>query len=83
VSDIPVGDGEKLFDVMHVVATRGSELDEVRERINEFLVKRGVDIVVQVEGSGESGCWCGSSTMGKSPLAQWRFCTIVRIAVYI
>jgi zinc transporter 5/7 len=70
VSDGPVGDGEKLFGVMHVVATRGSELDEVRERINEFLVRRGVDVVVQVEAIGESGCWCGGGSVGKSPLAQ-------------
>lgn len=70
VSDGPVGDGEKLFGVMHVVATRGSELDEVRERVGEFLVRRGVDVVVQVEGIGESGCWCGGGSVGKSPLAQ-------------
>jgi len=70
VSDVPTGEGEKVLGVMHVVATRGSELDEVRERINEFLMLRGVDVVVQVEKDGETGCWCGGGAAGKPPLVN-------------
>jgi len=70
VSDGPTGEGEKVLGVMHVVATRGSELDEVRERVNEFLLRRGVDAVVQVEKDGGTGCWCGGGSVGKSPLAN-------------
>lgn len=61
VDDGVGSEGEKVLGVMHVVATRGSELDEVRERIREFLVGRGVDVVVQVEKDGETGCWCGGA----------------------
>ena len=60
---------ESVRGVMHVVVTRGSELDEVRERVNDFLMKRGVDVVVQVEMTGETGCWCGGGGVGKSPLS--------------
>jgi zinc transporter 5/7 len=70
VSDGSTGEGEKVLGVMHIVATRGSELDEVRERVNEFLLRRGVDVVVQVEKDGETGCWCGGGAVGKSPLAN-------------
>jgi zinc transporter 5/7 len=70
VSEGSTGEGERVLGVMHVVATRGSELDEVRERINEFLVRRGVDVVVQVEKDRETGCWCGGGAIGKSPLVH-------------
>lgn len=42
VNDAGGGDGEgTVRGVIHIVATRGSELEEVRERVNDFLMNRG------------------------------------------
>lgn len=53
------GEGEKVLGVMHVQATRGSELEDVKERVRVLLLERGMNVVIQVEGIGETGCWCG------------------------
>lgn len=45
--------------VMHVVAGRGVEADDVRERAARFLKGRGLNVLVQVEKDGEGRCWCG------------------------
>jgi zinc transporter 5/7 len=58
-------ESEQVLGVMHVVATRGSDLDDVRERTRDFLSSKGMDVVVQVEAEGED-CWCGGSSI-KSP----------------
>lgn len=58
---------EFVLGVMHVSATRGSELDDVRERTRAFLLGSGLDVVVQVEREGEGRCWCGGDVPGKSP----------------
>lgn len=60
------GESEQVLGVMHVVATRGSDLDDVRERTRDFLLARSIDVVVQVESSGDTGCWCGGSS-NRSP----------------
>ncbi|KAH6673484.1 cation efflux family-domain-containing protein [Halenospora varia] len=57
---------EKVLGVMHIVATRGSDLEDVRERTRNFLISHGVDVVVQVEKDGDTSCWCGSSN-SRSP----------------
>jgi zinc transporter 5/7 len=54
-------DNEQVMGVIHVVATRGSDLDDVLERTRAFLLSNGVDVVVQVEAHGDTGC-CGSSS---------------------
>lgn len=51
--------GRKLLGIVHVVAGRGSSMDEVRDRVREFLLRNGLDVVVQVEREGDSTCWCG------------------------
>jgi solute carrier family 30 (zinc transporter), member 5/7 len=59
---------EQVLGSMHIIATRGSDLDDVRERTRAFLRGRGMDVVVQVEMDGDSSCWCGgSSTSRKIP----------------
>jgi zinc transporter 5/7 len=59
---------EKVLGLMHIVATRGSDLDDVRERTRAFLRGRGLDVVVQVEKDGDTSCWCGgSSSRNSSP----------------
>ena len=49
----------KVLGVMHVVAGRGADMDDVRERTREYLGRRGMDVVVQVEREGGGKCWCG------------------------
>jgi zinc transporter 5/7 len=50
--------GDKLLGIVHVVAARGAPAEDVRDRVREYLLKEGVDAVVQVERDGEQSCWC-------------------------
>jgi len=50
--------GDKLLGVVHVVASRSAALDDVRDRVNDYLLKEGVSAVVQVEREGDNSCWC-------------------------
>ncbi|KAK2630469.1 hypothetical protein QTJ16_001289 [Diplocarpon rosae] len=52
-------ESEQVLGVMHIIATRGSDLDDVRERTRDFLLKHGIDVVVQVENIEDTSCWCG------------------------
>ena len=60
------GESEQVLGVMHVMATRGSDLDDVKERTKALLFSNGMDVVVQVEKDGETNCWCGGSS-SRSP----------------
>ncbi|KAI9706106.1 MAG: putative zinc transporter msc2 [Candelina mexicana] len=51
--------GQKVLGVVHIIASRISDVEDVRERTAQFLKGRGMDIVVQVEKEGEGRCWCG------------------------
>ncbi|TVY35159.1 putative zinc transporter [Lachnellula subtilissima] len=62
-------EAEGVLGVMHIVATRGSDIDDVRERTRDFLVGKGVDVVLQVERDGDLSCWCGRSGDKRSPAA--------------
>jgi zinc transporter 5/7 len=72
IDDRNVGEGEggqagnKLLGVMHVVAARAADMEDVRDRVRNYLLERGVDVTLQVEREGETGCWCG---VGRSPLS--------------
>jgi zinc transporter 5/7 len=50
---------QKVFGVIHVIASRGSDLEDVRQRTVSYLREKGVDIVVQVERDMDGRCWCG------------------------
>jgi solute carrier family 30 (zinc transporter), member 5/7 len=63
-------ESEQVLGVMHIIATRGSDIDDVRERTRDFLVSNGVDVVLQVEKDGDMGCWCGRSGDKRSPSAS-------------
>ncbi|KAL9106620.1 MAG: hypothetical protein Q9187_008539, partial [Circinaria calcarea] len=52
-------EGRKVQGVMHVVAGRGGDLEDVRERAVRYLESNGMDVLVQVEREGEGRCWCG------------------------
>ena len=54
-----------VMGVMHVIASRGSDLEEVRERVVGFLAEKKADVVVQVEREGDGRCWCGGGLTGK------------------
>lgn len=62
-------ESEQVLGVMHIVATRGSDLDDVRQRTRDFLLNHGIDVVVQVEKDGDSSCWCGGAN-SRSPSAS-------------
>lgn len=59
-------ENEQVLGVMHIITTRGSDLDDVRERTRTFLLSHGMDVVVQVEKDGDTSCWCGGSS-SRSP----------------
>ncbi|KAL8369808.1 hypothetical protein RB595_000244 [Gaeumannomyces hyphopodioides] len=59
--------GDRLLGVMHVVAVRGADMGDVRDRVRTYLAAKGIDITVQVEREGDSSCWCG---VGRHPLAM-------------
>ncbi|KAL3421112.1 cation efflux protein zinc transporter [Phlyctema vagabunda] len=55
------GDNEQVLGVIHVNATRGSDLEDVRARTRILLLSHGMDVVVQVEPFGDAACWCGGN----------------------
>ena len=55
-------EGDGVQGVMHVVAGRQADLDDVMERARETLRGRGLEVLVQVEREGEARCWCGGGT---------------------
>lgn len=50
--------GSNLVGVVHVTVARGASMDDARDRVREYLLKAGIDVVVQVEREGDHGCWC-------------------------
>ncbi|KAJ5454831.1 uncharacterized protein N7458_005787 [Penicillium daleae] len=50
---------QKVLGVIHVVASRGADLEDVRQRTVNYLREKDMDIVVQVERDGDCRCWCG------------------------
>lgn len=58
--------GGRLMGVMHIVAARGADMGDVRDRVRNYFSERNIDITLQVEREGDTSCWCG---VGKSPLS--------------
>ncbi|KAK4033822.1 cation efflux family-domain-containing protein [Parachaetomium inaequale] len=56
-----------LLGVMHVVAAKGADMEDVRDRVRGYLLEHNIDVTLQVEREGDSSCWCG---VGRSPLSQ-------------
>jgi zinc transporter 5/7 len=50
---------QKILGVIHVIASQGADLADVRERTVKFLQDKNMDVVVQVEREGDGRCWCG------------------------
>ena len=56
------GDDCKVQGVMHVIAAKGADMDDVRHRAVRFLEERNMNVIVQVEREGEGRCWCGGGS---------------------
>lgn len=67
IDDRNSGEANNLLGVMHVVAVRGADMDDVRDRVRNYLLERNIDVTLQVEREGDTSCWCG---VGRSPLSQ-------------
>ncbi|PGH00229.1 hypothetical protein GX51_05926 [Blastomyces parvus] len=53
------GSGHRILGVMHVIASRGADMEDVRRRTVSYLSEKEINILVQVEREGENRCWCG------------------------
>jgi zinc transporter 5/7 len=53
-----------IFGVIHVIASRGADLEDVRQRTVDYLREKSMDILVQVERDGDARCWCGGGSKG-------------------
>ena len=58
-----IQDGEKtqIMGVVHVMADKASNLEDVKERSIAFLNGARLNVLVQVEREGISRCWCQAS----------------------
>jgi len=63
------GDGQKILGVIHVIAARNADLEDVRARMHQFLKERNMDVVVHVEREGPGRCWCGGEKHGRNASA--------------
>lgn len=61
--------GGKLLGIVHVVAARGAAMEDVRDRVREYLFKEGMDVVVQVEREGDNSCWCNRRAATSSSIS--------------
>jgi zinc transporter 5/7 len=55
---------QNIFGVIHVIASRGADLEDVRQRTVDYLREKNMDILVQVERDGDARCWCGGGSKG-------------------
>ena len=53
-----------VLGVIHVIALRGADLEDVRRRTVAYLEERKMNVLVQVEREGDSRCWCGNGLKG-------------------
>ncbi|PGH15229.1 hypothetical protein AJ79_02594 [Helicocarpus griseus UAMH5409] len=58
---------QRVLGVIHVVASRSADMEDVRRRTINYLADKDIDILVQVEREGESKCWCGGGNSGGGP----------------
>ena len=55
-------DKARVEGVMHIIANKGADLEDVRQRACDFLAEKRMSVHVQVERDGEGRCWCGGTT---------------------
>ncbi|KAK0660347.1 putative zinc transporter MSC2 [Lasiodiplodia hormozganensis] len=49
---------QNILGVIHVVASKTADLEDVRQRTTAFLTEKKLDVFVHVEREGDR-CWCG------------------------
>lgn len=54
------GETRKVLGVIHVMTSRATDMEDVKERCIAFLKGKNMDVLVQVEREGVSRCWCQS-----------------------
>ncbi|KAI4715549.1 hypothetical protein E4T48_08272 [Aureobasidium sp. EXF-10727] len=50
---------KKIMGVIHVFAARAADIEDVRQRVEQYFLQLNMHVVVQVEREGEGRCWCG------------------------
>lgn len=60
-------EGDKLVGVVHITIGLGHAFEEVRDRVRHYLLKEGIDAVVQVEREGDNSCWCSRDRAATTP----------------
>lgn len=53
------GNGKKVLGVIHVIASKGADLEDVKERAVALFEGKNMHILVQVERVDDGRCWCG------------------------
>ncbi len=51
-------EGRRVLGVIHVIAGKGTDMEDVKERAVAFLKARNMNVLVQVEREGSITCWC-------------------------
>ncbi|KAM5445108.1 putative zinc transporter msc2 [Microsporum audouinii] len=49
----------RVLGVIHIIASKNSDLSDVHARVASYLSERGMNVLVQVEREGDIKCWCG------------------------
>lgn len=57
---------QKVMGAIHVIAAHAADLDDVRERVDEFMRERGMAVVIQVERESDGPCWCGGLSLPRA-----------------
>ncbi|KAK4545153.1 hypothetical protein LTR36_003704 [Oleoguttula mirabilis] len=57
--DTSGGGRQKVMGVIHIIAAYSADLEDVRERVEEFVRARNMDLVIHVEREADGQCWCG------------------------
>ncbi|KAL2410538.1 putative zinc transporter cis4 [Exophiala dermatitidis] len=57
--DETAGEDPTVLGVIHIIASRHADLEDVRQRVDMYFRSRKMDVVIQMEREGENRCWCG------------------------
>ena len=55
----------KIMGVIHVLASKGADMEDVKERVMAYLNAKRMDVLVQVEREGSGSCWCRVGNNGR------------------
>lgn len=50
---------KRVLGVIHVIASKGADLEDVKERAVALFEGKNMDVLVQVERVDSGRCWCG------------------------